>query len=101
MDILHIKKEKGAEFKILGGTALSQAGVMTIGPGEDSGKEERHEGDQIIYIIEGEADVRLEEEEETLQEGDALIIPAGAEHHIYNRGMETVCIFTVYAPPSY
>lgn len=36
-------------------TSRSQTAVMTIAPGTDAGPEEEHDGDQIIYIAEGEA----------------------------------------------
>lgn len=101
MDILHIKKAKGEFFKILGETERSQVGVMTLGPGEDSGKEETHKGDQVVYVIEGRAHIQIGDKEEKLHECEALIIPAKTRHHIYNKGMETLFIFTVYAPPSY
>jgi mannose-6-phosphate isomerase-like protein (cupin superfamily) len=101
MDIIHTKKQKGEVFKILGETKDSQVAVMTILPNEDSGPEDTHKGDQILYIIEGKADIELDGETGTMEEGDALIIPAGMRHHIYNRGMETLFFFTCYAPPSY
>lgn len=101
MDIFHTKKHKGEFFTILGGTENSQAGVMTILPNEDSGPEETHQGDQIVYIVEGTAEIEIGKENGTLEEGDAVIIPAGIRHHIYNRGMETLFFFTCYAPPSY
>jgi mannose-6-phosphate isomerase-like protein (cupin superfamily) len=101
MDIIHVTKEKGEEFKILGETERSQVGIMTIGPSDDSGAAESHTGDQVIYIIDGEAEVEMDGEKEKLSEGDCVIIPAGKQHHIVNNGMETLHIFSVYAPPSY
>lgn len=101
MDILNITKEKGEKFKILAGTDRSQIGVMTIGPGEDSGPKEIHDGDQVIYVIEGEADVEFEGEHAALHEGEALIIPAGADHSIKNNGIKTLFFLTFYAPPAY
>ena len=40
-------------------TERSQTAVMTIEPGEDAGPAEEHAGDQIIYVVEGEAIVRI------------------------------------------
>jgi quercetin dioxygenase-like cupin family protein len=39
---------------------------MTIAPGGDAGSEEEHSGDQIIYIVEGEALVRVQDKKSTM-----------------------------------
>lgn len=101
MDIVDIKKSKGEFFKILIETSLSQVGVMTIQPGGDSGPEDVHPGNQIVYIIEGEAEIESEGKKYALTEGMAGIIPAKARHHIYNRGKKDLFFLTIYAPPAY
>jgi quercetin dioxygenase-like cupin family protein len=101
MQLLNIKKSKGEFFKILAETPLSQVGVMTIKPGGDSGPEDIHSGDQIIYIIEGEAEVETDGEKHNLTEGMAGIIPAKAKHHIYNNGTKELFFLTIYTPPAY
>ena len=40
-------------------TARSQTAVMTVAPGQDAGPEETHAADQIVYVIEGQAEVRV------------------------------------------
>lgn len=101
MHILDINKEKGKFFEILATTPQSQVGVMTIKPGEDSGPEDIHPGDQIVYIIEGEAEIEIDGEKANLAEGMAGIIPAKARHHIYNRGAKDLFFLTIYTPPAY
>lgn len=101
MHIFDVKKEKGKFFEILATTPQSQVGVMTIKPGEDSGPEDAHPGDQIVYIIEGEAEIETEGEKVRLAGGMAGIIPAKAPHHIYNRGTEDLFFLTIYTPPAY
>jgi len=44
---------------------------MTIGPGADGGPPEEHDGDQIIYVVEGEALVRIGEREHKAAAGRA------------------------------
>ncbi len=101
MNIYHVGIHKGKFFEILETTGQSQVGVMTIAPGKDSGPEETHEGDQIVYVIEGEADVEVATERGHLSVGDAVTIPRGARHHIWNRGAEPLFFLTLYAPPAY
>jgi mannose-6-phosphate isomerase-like protein (cupin superfamily) len=55
MEPVDIFAHKGGFFRVLQRTSRSQAAVMTIAPGGDAGPEEEHSGDQIIYIVEGEA----------------------------------------------
>ena len=82
-------------------TARSQAAVMTIEPGGDAGPEEEHSGDQIIYIVEGEARVRVQECEYKAGPGALLTIPAHTRHYVTNSGATPVFFLTVYAPPVY
>jgi mannose-6-phosphate isomerase-like protein (cupin superfamily) len=101
MKIHDIGKYKGEFFKILETTPHAQVGVMTIAPRSDSGPENEHPGDQVVYVLEGEAHVVVNGEEGRVGRGSLLIIPAGARHHIYNRGAETLFFLTWYAPPAY
>ena len=101
MQVYHLKEYKGEFFKILGQTKKSQLGVMTLEPNSDSGPEEIHGGDQLIYIIEGEAHVEVNKQVGVVREGMAAIIPAGSQHHIYNRSNNAVFFLTIYAPPAY
>ncbi len=98
---VNIKAHKGEFFRILTETAHSQIGVMTIRPGGDSGAGDLHRGDQFIYVIEGEGQAEVGGQRFTLREGEAVIIPAGTPHRIYNTGASPMFFVTVYAPPSY
>jgi quercetin dioxygenase-like cupin family protein len=98
---IDILEHRGTFFKIVGNSANSQIGVMTIAPGEDSGPEEKHPGDQVVYVIEGEAEIEIEKERYQVRAGEAMIIPAMSQHHIYNKTDNELFMLTVYAPPSY
>ena len=101
MEIARVPEHKGRFFEVLQTTARSQTAVMTIAPGEDGGPEETHEGDQIIYIIDGEAIVRLGPQSHRALAGSLLTIPAVTRHHVSNPGREPLFFLTVYAPPAY
>jgi mannose-6-phosphate isomerase-like protein (cupin superfamily) len=101
MEPIDIKKQKGKFFEILQSTDKSQVGVMTIKPGGDSGPENIHPGDQIIYVIEGEADVDVDGKSVKVSEGQVFIVPAKSEHHIYNKSSKDLFFLTLYAPPAY
>ena len=101
MELIDIFAHKGGFFRVLQRTSRSQAAVMTIAPGGDAGPEEEHSGDQIIYIVEGEARVRVQNQEYHAGPGTLLTIPARTRHYVENLGTVPVFFLTVYAPPVY
>lgn len=94
-------KYRGRFFEILQQTDRSQTAVMTVGPGQDAGPEETHPGDQVVYVIEGEAVVRVAGKEHRAGPGGLLMVPAGTPHHVRNPGKDPLFFLTVYAPPAY
>ena len=101
MQPVDIFDHQGEFFRVLQRTSRSQVAVMTIEPGEDAGPEEEHGGDQIIYIIAGEALVRVQDQEYHAKPGMLLTIPARTRHFVKNPGATPVFFLTVYAPPVY
>jgi mannose-6-phosphate isomerase-like protein (cupin superfamily) len=101
MDVVTVPAHKGEFFKIIQETRQSQTAVMTIAPGADAGPEEEHEGDQILYVIEGEARVRLGGREVTAKAGALVTIPARTRHHVRSAGRDPLFVLTIYAPPAY
>jgi mannose-6-phosphate isomerase-like protein (cupin superfamily) len=74
---------------------------MTVAPGQDAGPEETHAADQIVYVIEGQAEVRVGSERLTAGPGTLVVIPAGMRHHVRSAGVTPLFFLTVYAPPEY
>ena len=101
MEPVDIFAHKGGFFRVLQRTSRSQAAVMTIAPGGDAGPEEAHSGDQILYIIEGEALVRVQDHEHHAGPGTLLTIPARTRHYVKNPGAVPLFFLTIYAPPVY
>jgi mannose-6-phosphate isomerase-like protein (cupin superfamily) len=92
-DVVDVTRHRGAFFKVLQETERSQTAVMTIGPGQDAGPEETHEGDQ--------ARIRIEDREHQAGPGALVMIPARTRHHVRNVGPTPLFFVTVYAPPEY
>jgi mannose-6-phosphate isomerase-like protein (cupin superfamily) len=101
MDVVDALGHRGRFFQVLQQTERSQTAVMTIAPGEDGGPEEEHGGDQIIYVVEGEAVVRIGAREHKAAAGALVMIPARTRHHVRNPGAVPLFFVTVYAPPAY
>jgi mannose-6-phosphate isomerase-like protein (cupin superfamily) len=101
LDVVDTARHRGELFTVLQQTQRSQTAVMTIAPGADAGPEERHAGDQIVYVVEGEALVRIDGAEHRAGPGALVMIPAGARHHVHNPGSVPLFFVTMYAPPEY
>jgi mannose-6-phosphate isomerase-like protein (cupin superfamily) len=99
--LVHPAEHRGDFFRVLQETAQSQTAIMTVAPGQDAGPEETHPGDQIVYVVEGEAELRVGPERLTAGPGALVLIPAGRLHHVRNAGTAPLFFLTVYAPPAY
>ena len=80
----------------------SQLVVMSIAPGDEIGMEVHDEHDQFIRVEAGIGKASIDAEEFDLKDGSAIVIPAGAEHNVWNvSDSEDLKLYTVYAPPEH
>jgi mannose-6-phosphate isomerase-like protein (cupin superfamily) len=77
---------------------FSQVVLMSVEPGDDIG-EETHEGDQILYFVDGEGDAVLAGKKSKIAAGSLVSVPAGTLHNFINTGSKPLKLYTVYAPP--
>jgi len=101
MDVVDVFAHRGKFFAVLQQTERSQTAVMTVAPGADAGPAEEHDGDQIIFVVEGDAVIRVGEREHRAGAGSLVTIPAHTRHHVRNPGSSPLFFLTVYAPPEY
>jgi mannose-6-phosphate isomerase-like protein (cupin superfamily) len=78
----------------------SQLVLMSLQPGEEIGLEV-HDGDQIIYVVDGEGLVVLDDSREEVEKGSIVFVPTGVRHNIVNNDDEAMKLFTIYAPPQH
>lgn len=80
----------------------SQLVVMALKPGEDIGVETHDDVDQFIRVESGTGKAVLDGKEHKLEDGTAVVIPAGTEHNIINTSQnEPMKLYTVYTPPEH
>lgn len=78
----------------------AQLVLMSLRPGEEIGLEVHEIVDQFLRIEQGTGTVAINGEEHQIEEGSAIIVPAGAEHNLTNTSSEKeMKLYTVYSPP--
>jgi quercetin dioxygenase-like cupin family protein len=69
---------------------------VEIAPGASAGRH-THPGEEISYILEGEADILVEGQPVVhVKPGDSFIIPSGAIHDAHNTGTTPLRLVGVY-----
>lgn len=90
------------EFKVIAGTGRSQAAVMVIDTAtSEGGPDNRHDGDQWLYVLSGEGEAVVNGTVAPLRPGTLLLIEAGEAHEIRCTSMEPLRTLDIYAPPQY
>jgi len=94
---------EGDNFReVLYTTARSQLVIMTLQPGEEIGMEHHTGHDQFIRVEQGRGKALLDGEEHLLEDGVAVVIPAGTEHNVINTSAtEKLKLYTLYTPPEH
>jgi len=99
--ISNIEKEtkENTNFrKVLYTGKNSQLVLMSIEPGEEIG-EEIHTLDQFIRVESGKGKAILDEVEHMIEDGSAIVVPAGAKHNVINTSTEDkLKLYTIYSP---
>ena len=73
----------------------TQLVVMSLLPGEEIGLEVHPQVDQFFRIEEGRAKVIIDGEEHEVDEGFAIIVPAGSQHNVVNTGSNPLKLYTL------
>lgn len=93
--------EKSPDFRrVLWTGEHAQLVIMTIPAGGEIGAE-THQGDQLLTLVSGVAEVEAEGEVEAVAQGDLVAVPAGTEHNVRNTGDNPLVLYTVYGPPEH
>lgn len=77
----------------------TQLVLMSLKPGEDIGAEVHEDNDQFFRFEEGNGKVVIDTTEYEVSDGDAVIVPRGAEHNVINIGESVLKFYTLYSPP--
>ncbi|GAB4144702.1 MAG: cupin domain-containing protein [Patescibacteria group bacterium] len=86
--------------KVLYTTSESQLVLMCLQPGDEIG-EEVHDLDQFIRFESGSGEVMVNEQIYVVEDGSAVVVPAGCNHNVTNTGTEPLKLYTVYTEPEH
>ena len=76
--------------------------LMTLQGGEEIGLETHDDVDQFIRVEVGHGSAVLDDKEQPVEAGTAVVIPAGTAHNIVNASAsEPLKLYTLYSPPEH
>jgi mannose-6-phosphate isomerase-like protein (cupin superfamily) len=97
------KTLKNNNFReVLKTSSRSQLVVMSLKPGEEIGMEVHHDVDQFLRIEAGNGKAVLDGKAYPLEDGTAIVVPAGVEHNFINTSKDQdMKLYSIYTPPEH
>jgi oxalate decarboxylase/phosphoglucose isomerase-like protein (cupin superfamily) len=87
-----------SEEKVTGGKSFS-FGLVELEEGKGHIRHNHPTADEVIYVVEGEGDQMLDDQETvSVKAGDCIWIPLGVYHSTINRGAGPLKLIVVYSP---
>jgi mannose-6-phosphate isomerase-like protein (cupin superfamily) len=103
--VTHLEREteKNADFRhVLYTGKHSQLVLMCLEPGEEIGEETHEDHDQFFRFEGGEGKVIIDGVEHRVNDGNGVIVPAGARHNVVNTSKRAnLRLYTIYSPPEH
>ena len=86
--------------QVLYTSKYSQLVLMSLRPREEIGMEVHPDNDQFFRIEKGQGKCIIDGNEYDLEDGVAIVVPAGAQHNVINAsGNKELKLYTIYSPP--
>ena len=101
MDILERTRSNDAFRRVLHTGEHTQVVAMTIPVGGTIGMETHPDNDQVLVLVDGQAETELDGETSAVSAGEMVVVPAGARHDVRNTGDEPLRLYTIYGPPDH
>ena len=85
--------------KVLYTSKHSQLVMMSLAPNEEIGMEVHKDNDQFFRFEKGQGKCIIDGNEYEIQDGTAVVVPAGSQHNIINVSKtESLKLYTIYSP---
>ncbi|KKR00444.1 MAG: hypothetical protein UT24_C0012G0066 [Candidatus Woesebacteria bacterium GW2011_GWB1_39_12] len=98
-NIEELTLKNGNFRKVLYTAKFSQLVLMSLKPNEEIGEEIHEDTDQFFRVETGEGKVIIDGNEYEVEDGSAVVVPAGAKHNVINTSStEDLKLYTIYSP---
>ena len=92
----------GVRMELLAwGNTVMEPHLFRIAPQSGSGESYTHEGEEFLYVLQGELQISLEEQEYRLQAGDSFYFESATPHNWTNPGRSETLVLWVNTPPTF
>ena len=100
IDPIEGSTEENSDFRRVQYTGKHlQLVLMSLAPGEAIGEEVHKDTDQFFRIEVGKGVVVIDGTSSEIQEGDGIVVPAGARRNVTNTSSKPMKLYTLYSPP--
>jgi DNA-binding transcriptional MerR regulator/quercetin dioxygenase-like cupin family protein len=92
----------GVRMELLAwGNTVMEPHLFRIAPDAGSGESYAHEGEEFLYVLQGEFQISLEEKEYRLESGDSFYFESATPHRWKNPGRRETWVLWVNTPPTF
>lgn len=94
---------EGVRMELLAwGNTVMEPHLFRIAPGKGSGEAYTHEGEEFLYLLQGELEISLDDVEHfRLQPGDSFYFESNTPHRWMNPGRKETWVLWVNTPPTF
>ena len=93
---------RGVRMELLAwGNAVMEPHLFRIAPKAGSGESYSHEGEEFLYILRGELNISVRDEEYRLKPGDSFYFESAQPHRWLNPGRRETWVLWVNTPPTF
>jgi mannose-6-phosphate isomerase-like protein (cupin superfamily) len=89
----------GSTIRELHHTAAQSLAEATLEPDQATERHYHRETEEIYFVLKGAGDMEVDGTHKRIAVGDAVLIPAGAWHTLYNNGTSELRILCCCVPP--
>lgn len=100
-NIIKETEENNYFRKVLFTGDRSQLVVMDIPAGGEIGEEIHAHTEQTLFFLSGTGKAILNGEETPIGAGDIVVVTPGTKHNFLNTGIDSLKVYTIYAPPNH
>lgn len=92
----------GVRMELLAaGNTVMEPHLFRIKPRAGSGESYAHEGEEFLFVLRGELNISLADEEYHLKRGDSFYFESATPHHWRNPGRSETWLLWVNTPPTF